>query len=243
MISETEISFFAILLASLIGSPHCAGMCGGFVALYSCGTPKSIISHIAYHCGRLCTYMILGGIAGYAGSRIDNRGWIVGLQRVSTGIVGVLLIMWGLVKLFPQAIRGISFMGWFKDLHTPMHYILGKRASLPPALFALLVGATSTFLPCGWLYMFVTVAAASGSWTIGIFVMAAFWLGTVPVLAGVAFATQFVSGSAMRYMPRITAGLVILAGLFSLSGHLDLLPAGLHDHGYHDHGHHDNLQP
>ena len=62
---------WAILLVSLVGSPHCAGMCGPFIA-FCVGTEKQSPSRHAavqgaYHGGRLLSYLLLGVVAGLLG--------------------------------------------------------------------------------------------------------------------------------------------------------------------------------
>ena len=96
------MSLFAVLLASFLGSSHCAAMCGGFVAFYSCqsGSHDKVSSerhsallprfahqfahrfahHAAYHCGRLLTYSLLGALAGIVGGSLDSLGILLGIQ-------------------------------------------------------------------------------------------------------------------------------------------------------------------
>ncbi|VAX40404.1 hypothetical protein MNBD_PLANCTO03-914, partial [hydrothermal vent metagenome] len=58
----------SVFLASLLGSMHCAGMCGAFVA-FAVGLDdpeaarKRVRLHMAYNAGRLTTYVTLGAIA------------------------------------------------------------------------------------------------------------------------------------------------------------------------------------
>ena len=62
----------SVFLASILGSTHCAGMCGAFVMLAVSdfkgrpGTPPLALA--SYHLGRLTTYTLLGSIAGVVGS-------------------------------------------------------------------------------------------------------------------------------------------------------------------------------
>ena len=52
----------AVLAASLLGSPHCAAMCGGFVCFYA-GAGRAHRAgrrHVAYNAGRLVSYVLLG---------------------------------------------------------------------------------------------------------------------------------------------------------------------------------------
>ena len=60
-----------VLMASLVGSVHCAGMCGGFVCFYagagvndaSSPRPSLLHAHALYNIGRLLSYLILGALA------------------------------------------------------------------------------------------------------------------------------------------------------------------------------------
>ena len=68
----------AIFLASVLGSFHCAGMCGAFLAVAS-GAPggrakRQVLLQGAYHAGRLVSYTALGAAAGAAGGLVDLGG-------------------------------------------------------------------------------------------------------------------------------------------------------------------------
>ena len=73
-----------VLTASLLGSMHCAGMCGGFVCFYATGADGragGTGSHVAYNVGRLVSYLVLGLLAGVLGQGLDRVGGLVGLSR------------------------------------------------------------------------------------------------------------------------------------------------------------------
>ena len=85
-------SLAAALLAGLVGSPHCVGMCGGFAA--ACGAPSgraSGLDRAAWHLGRLTTYAVLGGLAGGFGSLIPGPTWL------PTALSTVLMVAFALV--------------------------------------------------------------------------------------------------------------------------------------------------
>ncbi len=68
----------SVLGASLLGSPHCAAMCGGFVCFFSGqqDAKPSQLTHATYHLGRLISYALLGVAAGVAGAGFTWRaGW------------------------------------------------------------------------------------------------------------------------------------------------------------------------
>jgi sulfite exporter TauE/SafE len=99
-------------------------------------------------------------------------------------------------------------------------WIHGRLGGRPPALRALLLGLFTTLLPCGWLYAFVATAAGTGSVSAAVMVMAAFWLGTVPMLAGLGLASRRALGPLRRQLPAVTAALLLIIGLLTITGRL-----------------------
>jgi hypothetical protein len=88
----------------------------------------------------------------------------------------------------------------------------------PPVIRALLLGLFSTLLPCGWLYGFALLAAGTGGpWT-GMLTMAAFWVGTVPVMLGLGLSVQWLTAPLRKRLPVVTAVVLIAVGLLWLVG-------------------------
>jgi hypothetical protein len=209
-----------ILAASLLGSPHCAGMCGGFVCFYSGqdGTTRWT-SHAAYNGGRLVSYLVLGAVAGAVGSGLDRIGAAAGIARLAAIAAGVLMIVWGGITLLRA--RGFRIPGLHLVTVSRTAGWIGERlASRPPTARALLLGLFTTLLPCGWLYAFVATAAGTGNVAAAMVVMAAFWLGTVPVLAGLGLAAQRAFGPLRRHLPTVTAAALVVIGLLTVTGRL-----------------------
>ena len=81
-----------VFMASLAGSLHCAGMCGGFVAFYSGTEPgrrgRRYLAHLTYNGGRLTSYLILGALAGLLGAAVDLAGSMAGVQRFAAIAAG-----------------------------------------------------------------------------------------------------------------------------------------------------------
>ncbi len=211
--------FWPVLLASLVGSLHCAAMCGPFAATLGGFTQAkrgALATHAAYHFGRLLTYLVLGGSAALVGQTLDLAGKSAGLSRASAIVSGALLVLFGLstlaheqgvVKLRRRAPRRFG---------TTLGRVLTLMRGLPVVPRALMLGLSTTLVPCGWLYVFVATAAASGSFASGVGVMAAFWLGTVPALAvaGVGFAKLAARFGA--HARAATASLTVAAGVLVL---------------------------
>ncbi|HUK61913.1 MAG TPA: sulfite exporter TauE/SafE family protein [Dongiaceae bacterium] len=218
----------SVLLASLLGSPHCAGMCGGFVAFYAGGGAGAgpggggrgagWLPHAAYNGGRLVSYALLGIVAGALGVGVDRMGALAGVGRVAAVGAGLVMAVWGGATLLASA--GVRMP------LPPPPALLGNRlgATLkavreqPPAVRALVMGLVTTLIPCGWLYAFVAVAGGTAHPLAGAAVMALFWLGTLPVMAGLGLAAQRALGPVARRMPVLTATLLVVFGLLTVAG-------------------------
>jgi hypothetical protein len=220
----------SVLGTTLLGSPHCAGMCGGFVAFYSGqeqDRARRWLAHAAYNGGRLVSYATLGALAGALGAGIDKLGAAAGLTRTAAILAGALMVVWGGATLLRAL--GVRLPGLPVPVtHGPISGALKALRAQPAAVRALALGLFSTLLPCGFLYVYVTIAAGTGSAARGALAMAVFWLGTVPVMAGLGLVAQRAFGPLRRYLPAATAGLLIVVGLLMVGGRLQ--PRGVHGH-------------
>jgi uncharacterized protein len=205
-----------VFVTSLLGSLHCAGMCGPFV-LFCVGTEsqrprRHMAVQLAYHGGRLVTYTFLGVVAGLIGRALDEAGSILGFQRIAMISAGALMVIFGLVMLL--RVWGVRFGKM--DLPEPVRrFFLRGQAfaqSQHPVIRALIIGLLSILLPCGWLYLYVFAAAGTGSPLFGGLTLVAFWLGTVPILAALGVGAQTVLAPIRQHVPTIMAIVLIGAG-------------------------------
>lgn len=217
----------AVVVASVVGSLHCAGMCGGFVAFYAGagavegGTNRGLWwAHLVYNAGRLLTYAAMGAVAGSVGAALDLAGSAVHLERLAGILAASLMILWGLLALLPTLgvrARFVRFPSVLGRLFGRAHARLRGR---PPVVRALAMGLLTTLLPCGWLYAFVIAAAGTGSTLQGTLLMSAFWLGTLPVMVGLGVGVQQLSRVLGRYLPALTAMVVLGLGVVALVSRL-----------------------
>jgi sulfite exporter TauE/SafE len=91
-------------------------------------------------------------------------------------------------------------------------------AAQPPVTRALVIGLLTGLLPCGWLYAFIVTAAGTGDPLRGVGLMAVFWLGTLPVMAGLGVAVQAMAGRMRRWVPAACAVAMIVVGLLAVAG-------------------------
>ena len=210
----------AIFLASLLGSMHCVGMCGP-LALWATGGGRNRTSVVSYHLGRLTTYLSAGLVAGVLGSAVTIGGDAAGLQSLAAKLAGGVLVFVGMLRLFAlvpffQRRRSLAdkpsrVAGW-------LHQAKPLLADLSPAAKAYFGGVLTTWLPCGWLYLFVLMAAGTGSATTAIVVMAAFWVGTLPALTAVLVGAHMVVPRLKSFVPLAAGVLLIVTGLYTATG-------------------------
>jgi sulfite exporter TauE/SafE len=213
-----------VLLASLLGSMHCMGMCGGFVAFWagsdqSSGSSRTL-GHVAYGGGRLLVYSTLGLIAGSIGAAVDLAGSAAGLQRSAAVVAGATMVVWGLFTLaqvLGVRVPRLPLPAALRALTTRAYRSLRGR---PPVVRALAMGLLTAILPCGWLYAFVVTAAGTGGALAGAFVMTAFWLGTLPVMVGLGVGLQALAGPLRRHLPAVSAVAIVVVGLLSVTGRI-----------------------
>ncbi len=211
--------FAAVLIASLLGSLHCAGMCGAFVTIAVAldGRPSSPAAlNTAYNLGRLLTYTALGAVSGLVGRAVDLGGTAVGLSRTAMVFSGGFMILFGAVALARACGTRLTLPGvpgaWRRLVSR------GHRAafSLPPVSRAWMIGLLTTLLPCGWLYAFAVTAAGTASPALGAMTMAAFWLGTLPVMISLGVSVRSLSGMVRARLPLATSMVMIAVGLYTI---------------------------
>jgi len=213
-----------VLIASLVGSIHCAGMCGGFVCFYAGSAngsdPAALRAHAMYNVGRLGSYLLLGALAGMLGAQVSKAGALVGVSHAAAVVAGALMVGWAISTIAAQ--RGMSLsalhapVAWQKTLGRVLHAVREQ----PLAVRAGLTGLFTTLLPCGWLYVFVATAGGTGSVRSALLTMAVFWLGTVPALVAVGVGAQTLLAPFRRRLPAVSAAVVLVMGLLSMSGRL-----------------------
>jgi uncharacterized protein len=231
-----------VLVASLIGSVHCAAMCGSFVCLYAgVGVRRQggggTAAHVAYHIGRLMSYVTLGLAAGALGARANSVGALAGIERGAAIAAGSLMVAWAasiIARSFGVRVGGVGAPEWAKRRFGAALIALRDQ---PPTVRAGATGLLTTLLPCGWLYTFVATAGGTGNAISGAVVMLTFWAGTVPMLLGVGLGVQRIGRPIARHLPVASAALVLVMGALSIAGRLR--PLGPLGNAHHAHATHD----
>ena len=217
---------FSLLIAGLVGSAHCAVMCGGFAVGISAGEhPHRRL--MAWHGGRGVAYVALGALAGWLGARLDGLvETLVGLQSVVGPMVGVTLIFMAVHELgwLPKRTPKVQIREPASRRRVSVFARLLRWARrdglLPPAV----LGLGTALLPCGWLWAALAVAAATQSALAGALSMGAFWLGSVPLLTAIGGASGLLFGRVRRWARPALVVALLIGGVLSLTGHLLATP-------------------
>jgi len=166
----------AALVAGMVTSLHCIGMCGPLACVRQGGAAESAVGKwrfvAGYHSGRLISYAALGALAGVFSERL--AGWTD--SRLTH------LLPWAFIVLFC-----LMILGWEKFVHLPnaMMGWLGRGfgwSRKHGGGSGLVIGLGTPLLPCGPLYVMLASMMFAGSAAKGALLMAAFALGTTGLL-------------------------------------------------------------
>ncbi len=169
----------AALLAGLVTSLHCAGMCGPLACLLaptasqkSAGADPTTIN-ATYHLSRLFAYTALGAIAGGVG-RVPRAFLSDNLTQWLPWLLVVFFVM-----VATRTDSRLPRPGWLSRWMFRLQARLrgGSRLKMAAGM-----GALTPLLPCGPLYFLIALSAMSGSALRGAEFMLAFGIGTVPLL-------------------------------------------------------------
>ncbi len=205
----------SVLATSVLGSAHCAGMCGGFVTLACGGGASYARMSAAYNFGRLVIYVMLGALAGAIGSLVNVGSISLGIQRGAALLAGSTMVLFGLCLLAQE-------WSFHRVLPTPPPFLqkfyvstVARLQQVTPTARAFSLGLLSAALPCGWLYAFLFVAAGTGHALGGMLSMAAFWLGTLPALVLVGALLRRIQSQTLVNIRRALPALLIAVGLLT----------------------------
>ena len=173
----------------------------------------------AYHFGRLATYLLMGMlVAAFTFTFQLAAGDFAQSHWIGWG-VGMILIVMGMVRLFESignATKPVTHSAWVLNWTRSIVGLRKRYASGPAWLSSFLWGFSSTFLPCGWLYIFVLASAAAPSPIMTVAMMVAFWVGTLPLLTAAAWSWSMV-GPRWRFLIQPLAAICIIAfGFYTL---------------------------
>jgi sulfite exporter TauE/SafE len=224
------MNLLPVFIVGLAGSVHCAGMCGGIVSAFSLASKqangriipiaeartaglRTLPRVLAYNAGRISSYAIAGALAGgLAGSAATFARvapwqtaayWLMNLMLAALGLY--LMDAWrGLARI--EAVGGVLWQGLQQHIRPVMRILTPMDT---PAK-ALTLGAIWGWVPCGMVYSVLLTAMFSGSAVQGAAVMAAFGLGTLPMLLAMGLFGAKLRATMQQRRVRMLCGLLVL---------------------------------
>jgi sulfite exporter TauE/SafE len=211
--------YISALVLGLMGSFHCAGMCGPIaiaLPLHGNSISGKIFGGTLYNLGRTLTYGIMGAIFGLLGQGVAMMGF---QQKVSV-IMGSLMII---SVLFPALFKNQYSMekSWF-SLVGKLKASIGKMFSVRTFQSLFFIGMLNGLLPCGLVYMAIAGAIGTGAVLSGSLYMIMFGLGTLPMLLGITLAGNLMGLAFRKRINKVIPVLVILVGIFFILRGLSL---------------------
>ena len=198
------------LLSGLLGGAHCAAMCGGIATSLSIPQRGGWWVALQPNLGRVLGYVLAGALVGGLGHGL--LGWVrvpaLGIALRAT--VGVVLILAALRLLDPRgrlAFLAMPGQRLWQLLRPLQRHLLpadsaGKRIAL---------GVLWGWMPCGLSTTLLAAAWLTASATHGALTMAAFGLGTLPMMLPLTWAGARLGQRLQRGGMRMALGSVLLA--------------------------------
>ena len=205
-------SLILLFAAGLLVGFHCISMCGGFVVSYTAKNAikghKSFKQHLVYGGSKVVSYAIIGGIFGLIG----------GVIAFSTKLRGFVAIFAGVFMLFyALSMFGFKFFRKFQIHPKFLTKVATKEQKgfyKGPFFTGLLNGL---FIACGPLQAMYLYAAGTGNFFSGMTSLAAFGLGTLPIMFGFGSLTTVISHKTTARILKISAVIVLILGVIMLN--------------------------
>jgi len=207
------------LLLGLMGSFHCAGMCGPIaiaLPLHGNRLPQKIYGGVLYNLGRTLTYGVMGAVFGLLGQGVK----MIGFQQKVSIIMGAIMII------------SVFFPSIFKNQYNANKSwisLVGKLKSAIAGMFAIrsfsslfFIGLANGLLPCGLVYIAIAGAIGTGEVVYGSLYMLMFGLGTIPMMLSIAIAGNVLSVAIRKKINRLIPVLVVVVGVFFILRGLSL---------------------
>lgn len=222
LVNPVVVSAFVM---GLLGGAHCVAMCGGVVGVLCSAAPRCAAAKtkqarywLAYNAGRIASYSLLGLVFGSLGTLLAGTAAFEGFRHALRAIAALCMLFVGLHLMgLPSIMTRLESAG--APLWRRLSPVAKRFLPLRSPWHAAVVGGVWGFMPCGLLYGALVLAASAETPAMGAMTMAAFGVGTLPVMIAMSAVASSVARALTRNGVRRAAGCVVLGfGLFSTAG-------------------------
>ncbi|MCP5151088.1 MAG: sulfite exporter TauE/SafE family protein [Ectothiorhodospiraceae bacterium] len=219
MIDDAQVGLAAAFLMGLLGSAHCAGMCGGIAGAVCVGgtgalPPGALLGRVlGYNAGRILSYSLAGVVVGAIGARVATLAPLDGARTFATVVQAVSMLAVGLYLIgLTRVLAPLERLGGVLWRRLAPLVDLGRRVQGPVG--AVLAGMVWGWLPCGLVYAALGVALGAGGAAGGGLVMATFGAGTVPMMVAIGVGSATIARRGRRpWLRRLVGAALVLAGV------------------------------
>lgn len=221
---------FAFVIGLVAGISTCMAIVGGLILGISARhaevhpeatTWQKFRPHLYFNIGRIGGYALLGGLLGALGGVFKISG---SFQALLTLAVGAVMIVLGL------KLTGISPKLKESSLTLPASLAkflgINRHQKEYSHTSAIVTGALTFFLPCGFTQAMQLAAVSSGSFASGALIMGLFALGTAPALLSIGGLTSLIKGVVAKRFYAIVGLAVFAFGIFNVNNSLALVGFG-----------------
>lgn len=219
-----NVDLILLFAAGLLTGFHCISMCGSFVVSYTAKNAlnghKSFRQHLVYGGAKVISYTIIGGIFGLIGGFIAFNA---GLRGAVAIFAGVFMIFYALSMFGFKFFRKFQFNPKFLTKAAVNASAKSKGPYKGPLFTGLLNGL---FIACGPLQAMYLYAAGTGNFFTGMASLAAFGLGTLPVMLGFGSLATVISHKTTAKILKFSAIIVLILGLVMINRGLAVTGSG-----------------
>jgi hypothetical protein len=206
------MDFGLALGLGLLGSLHCAAMCGPLMLAMPAapgGAGRHVAGRLLYQLGRVATYCLLGVAAGLAGKSF----FVIGVQRwVSIALGVAILAGFFISKKVAVSAPVVRLVARLKQVMSAQLRQRGLRSLM-------VLGLLNGLLPCGLVYAALAAAVTQGTILASAGFMALFGAGTLPMMLALSLSGRmFPPAWRMALSRAIPVGVCLLAALLILRG-------------------------
>lgn len=211
----------ALLVGLVAGISTCMALIGGLVLGLSArhaelhpeaSAVQKFRPHLFFNLGRIGGFFLLGGLIGLLGATFKPSGNLLGIMTIVIG--GTMLFL------------GLKLLGIFPVLQNKNFVLPGfiarslglqKEVKEYSHRRAVVLGAATFFLPCGFTQAMQLYAVSTGSFWLGGLAMSLFAFGTSFGLLGIGGLSSVMKGKAAKLFFSTVGVAVILFGIFNIA--------------------------
>ena len=203
-----QISLFSIALSFIIGlvaGIHCVFMCGTFCSQSEQLNSKHKNGPWLYQIGRLFSYLVLGGLF-YMFGELLVRPFLSIISNFALATVLTIILLGASICILKKTeSRNLSIKNYINFINRFRHRFF---KAIPNRFIALSIGALTALIPCGTLYIVLSMSFASNTFINGLLMICSFWLGTLPLMLSL---HRALGRFKVLMIPSVRFGLLLIA--------------------------------